>query len=293
MTTLFEKVTIVGIGHIGSSIARVIKRDKLSDLIVALDSNLDHCVKAIELGIVDVANDNFVEAINDSDLIVLATPIGTYSDLITKIAPYLKTGTIVSDVGSVKTSVLRDVIPLLPKDVNFVPGHPIAGTENSGPTSGFAELFQGHWCILTPPFGTSEIAIEKIIALWESAGSMVKIMRADHHDIVLATISHLPHLIAYAIVGTVLDFETVLNQEVIKFSASGFRDFTRIAASDPIMWRDVFLNNKDAVLKILQRFIDNLSTLQKEISLGDGDNLEAYFRQTRTALRSITNIEID
>jgi cyclohexadieny/prephenate dehydrogenase len=287
MAKLFGKVAIVGIGHIGSSLARVIQRDGLADSLVALESNPQHRQTAVELGLVDVATDDVGEAIGGADLVVLATPIGTYADLAVELAPFLKKGAIVSDVGSVKMAVVRDVAPLLPDGVHFVPGHPIAGTEHSGPTAGFAELFRGRWCILTPPAGTNESAIEKMTALWESAGSTVEIMEASHHDQVLAITSHLPHLIAYTIVGTATDLETSMQQEVVKFSASGFRDFTRIAASDPVMWRDIFLNNKEAVLEVLQRFTEDLTALQRAIRWGEGDKLEELFRRTRAIRRSI------
>jgi cyclohexadieny/prephenate dehydrogenase len=287
MAKLFDKVAIVGIGHIGSSLARVIKRDSLAGRLVTLESNPLHRAQALELGIVDAATADTADAVGDADLVILATPVGTYADLAAEIAPHLKKGAIVSDVGSVKMAVLRDVGPLLPEGVHLVPGHPIAGTEHSGPMAGFAELFQGRWCILTPPVGSSAAAIEKVTALWEAAGSTVEIMEAGHHDRVLAITSHLPHLIAYTIVGTATDLETSLQQEVIKFSASGFRDFTRIAASDPVMWRDIFLNNREAVLEVLQRFTEDLTALQRAIRWGEGDKLEELFRRTRAIRRSI------
>ncbi len=287
MTRLFDKVAIVGIGHIGSSLARVIMRDRLAGRLVTLESNPDHRAKALELGIVDAATGDMADAISDADLVVLATPIGTYADLAAEMVPYLKKGAIVSDVGSVKVAVLRDIGPFLPEGVHLVPGHPIAGTEHSGPTAGFAELFEGRWCVLTPPAGTHAAAIEKVAALWQAAGSSVEVMEAGHHDRVLAITSHLPHLIAYTIVGTATDLEGSLQQEVIKFSASGFRDFTRIAASDPVMWRDIFLNNREAVLEVLQRFTEDLTALQRAIRWGEGDKLEDLFRRTRAIRRSI------
>lgn len=287
MATLFDRVTIVGIGHIGSSIARVIRRDGLATRLVTLENNSLHRSKALELGIVDEATDEVATAIGGADLVILATPVGTYADLAPAIAPHLKQGAILSDVGSVKMAVLRDVGPHVPEGVHFVPGHPIAGTEHSGPTAGFAELFQGRWCILTPPGGTSDEAVAKVQSMWESAGSTVEIMEAAYHDQVLAITSHLPHLIAYTIVGTATDLETTLQQEVIKFSASGFRDFTRIAASDPVMWRDIFLNNREAVLGVLQRFTEDLTAMQRAIRWGEGDKLEDLFRRTRAIRRSI------
>jgi cyclohexadieny/prephenate dehydrogenase len=287
MAKLFDKVAIVGIGHIGASVACVIRRDGLAGRLVTLESNPDHRSKAMELGLVDAATGDVAEAITDADLVLLATPVGTYAELASAIAPHLKAGAIVSDVGSVKMAVVRDVAPLLPDGVHFVPGHPIAGTEHSGPTAGFAELFRGRWCILTPPAGTNEAAVKKMTALWESAGSTVEIMEPSYHDQVLAITSHLPHLIAYTIVGTATDLESSLQQEVIKFSASGFRDFTRIAASDPVMWRDIFLNNREAVLEVLQRFTEDLTAMQRAIRWGEGDKLEDLFRRTRAIRRSI------
>ena len=284
---LFEKVCIIGIGHIGSSLARVIKRDGLTGTLVALDFNAEHRALAVELGIADAATDDYAEAISGADLVVLSTPVGAYAEVAAAMAPYLKAGAIVSDVGSVKMAAIRDVLPLLPEGVHFVPGHPIAGTEHSGPTAGFAELFRGRWCILTPPPGTDEAALAKVVKLWDAAGSQIELMEAGHHDRVLAITSHLPHLIAYTIVGTATDLETTLQQEVIKFSASGFRDFTRIAASDPVMWRDIFLNNKEAVLDVLQRFTEDLTALQRAIRWGEGDKLQELFTRTRAIRRSI------
>ena len=284
---LFEKVCIIGIGHIGSSLARVIKRDGLTGTLVALDFNAEHRALAVELGIADAATDDYAEAISGADLVVLSTPVGAYAEVAAAMAPYLKAGAIVSDVGSVKMAAIRDVLPLLPEGVHFVPGHPIAGTEHSGPTAGFAELFRGRWCILTPPPGTDEAALAKVVKLWDAAGSQIELMEAGHHDRVLAITSHLPHLIAYTIVGTATDLETTLQQDVIKFSASGFRDFTRIAASDPVMWRDIFLNNKEAVLDVLQRFTEDLTALQRAIRWGEGDKLQELFTRTRAIRRSI------
>ncbi len=284
---LFDKVAILGIGHIGSSLARVIRRDGLAGRLVAFDASGAHRDKAIELGIVDAATGDMGEAVGGADLVILATPVGSFADLAAAMAPHLAAGAIVTDVGSVKMAVIRDVGPYLPASVHFVPGHPIAGTEFSGPTSGFAELFQGRWCILTPPSGTDPEAVAKVVRLWESAGSMIEMMDAGHHDRVLAITSHLPHLIAYTIVGTATDLETSLQQEVVKFSASGFRDFTRIAASDPVMWRDIFLNNREAVLDVLQRFTEDLTALQRAIRWGEGEKLQELFTRTRAIRRSI------
>jgi cyclohexadieny/prephenate dehydrogenase len=287
MVALFDKVCIAGIGLIGSSLARVIKRDGLAATVAVLDSDPTHCAQAVELGIADTAGADVAEAVAGADLVVLCTPVGAYADLAAAMARHLRPGAIVSDVGSVKMAAIRDVGPLLPEGVHFIPGHPIAGTEHSGPTAGFAELFEGRWCILTPPPGVDEAALAKVQALWEATGSMIEVMEPAHHDRVLAITSHLPHLIAYTIVGTATDLEGTLQQEVIKFSASGFRDFTRIAASDPVMWRDIFLNNKEAVLDVLQRFTEDLTAMQRAIRWGEGDKLQEVFTRTRAIRRSI------
>jgi cyclohexadieny/prephenate dehydrogenase len=241
----------------------------------------------MELGIVDLATGDAAVALAGADLVILATPIGTYAELAAIMAPHLQPGAILTDVGSVKVAAIRDVGPFVPEGVHFVPGHPGAGTEHSGPSAGFAELFDGRWCILTPPPGTDESAVSRVTALWQAMGSMVEIMEAAHHDRVLAITSHLPHLIAYTIVGTATDLADALQQEVIKFSATGFRDFTRIAASDPIMWRDIFLNNREAVLDVIQRFSEDLTALQRAIRWGEGDKLQELFTRTRTIRRSI------
>jgi cyclohexadieny/prephenate dehydrogenase len=222
-----------------------------------------------------------------ADLVVIATPLSAYAEIGRRIAPALRAGAIVTDVGSVKGMVVRDLAPLLPDGVDFVPGHPVAGTEHSGPQSGFAELFRDRWCILTPPPETAPEAVARITALWQLAGMRVVTMDAEHHDKVLAMTSHLPHLIAYTIVGTATDLEDSLKSEVIAFSAGGFRDFTRIAASDPVMWRDVFLANRDAVLEMLQRFSEDLTALQRAIRWGEGNALEERFARTRAIRRSI------
>ncbi len=218
---------------------------------------------------------------------MICVPVGAYAEIAAAIAPALAKGAIVSDVGSVKQAVVRDVGPYLPDGVHFVPGHPVAGTEHSGPESGFAELFVDRWCILTPPPGTDPTAVERLSELWRRCGSQVEIMEPAHHDAVLAITSHLPHLIAYTIVGTATDLEGTTQKEVIKFSAGGFRDFTRIAASDPVMWRDVFLNNREAVLEMLGRFTEDLTALQRAIRWGEGDKLEALFTRTRAIRRGI------
>jgi cyclohexadieny/prephenate dehydrogenase len=287
MTVLFDTIAIVGIGHIGSSISRRIKRDGLAKRVIALEATPEHRAQALDLGVVDAATGDAAEAVKDADLVIVCVPIGAYGEVGAAIAPHLKKGAIVSDVGSVKVAAIRDLGPHIPAGVIFVPGHPIAGTEHSGPGAGLVNLFEGRWAVLTPTPGTDAAAVDKVAALWRAFGSQVEIMDPVHHDKVLAIVSHLPHLIAYTIVGTATDLEGTLQQEVIKFSASGFRDFTRIAASDPTMWRDVFLNNREAVLEILQRFTEDLTALQRAIRWGEGDKLFELFSRTRAIRRSI------
>jgi cyclohexadieny/prephenate dehydrogenase len=246
-----------------------------------------------ELGLVDRVVESNVEAVRDADLVILCIPVGACGPVAQEIAGHLKPGAIVSDAGSVKGAVVRDMAPHLPKSVHFVPAHPVAGTENSGPDSGFAELFINRWCILTPPEGTEAAAVEKLRAFWAAMGAKVEIMTPDHHDLVLAITSHLPHLIAYTIVGTADELGEVTRSEVLKFSAGGFRDFTRIAASDPTMWRDVFLANKDAVLEMLGTFNEDLSQLTRAIRRGDGEALFEHFKRTRAIRRGIVDIGQD
>ncbi|MCC6914364.1 MAG: prephenate/arogenate dehydrogenase family protein [Rhodospirillaceae bacterium] len=284
---LFERACFIGIGLIGSSVARAMRRAGLAATYVACDKNPKHVKAALKLGVADEATGNYAKAVAGADLIVLATPVGTNGEIARVIAPHLKKGAIVTDVGSVKRMVIDAVAPHIPKDVHFVPAHPIAGTEHSGPEAGFAELFENRWSIVTPPKRTSAKAVAKVAELWRKMGAKVDTMDPDHHDMVLAITSHLPHLIAYTIVGTATDLSGDLKQEVIKYSASGFRDFTRIAASDPIMWRDVFLNNREAVLEILQRFTEDLTAMQRAIRKGDGATLEDHFTRTRAIRRSI------
>ena len=283
----FERVAFIGIGLIGSSLARVLRRDGLAGEIVACARSAATRAAALELGIVDRATADPAAAVAGADLVVLATPLSAYAAVAAAIAPALRPGAIVTDVGSVKQAAIRDILPHLPAGVAFVPGHPVAGTEHSGPEAGFAEVFRDRWCILTPLPETDTAAIARIVALWERAGMRVVTMSAEHHDKVLAVTSHLPHLIAYTIVGTATDLEESLKSEVVKFSAGGFRDFTRIAASDPVMWRDVFLNNREAVLEMLQRFSEDLSALQRAIRWGEGEKLEERFTKTRAIRRSI------
>ncbi|MBL26237.1 MAG: cyclohexadienyl dehydrogenase [Rhodospirillaceae bacterium] len=285
--TPFERVALIGIGLICSSLARVIQREGLAREVVAFSRTEETRKKAASLGIVDSVADTPEEAVTGADLVVLGTPVGAYAAVADTIAGHLAEGAIVTDVGSVKGSVIDAVAPRLPVHVHFVPGHPLAGTEHSGPDAGFDTLFQGRWCILTPLEETDAAAVERVAALWRRAGSMVDIMDPSHHDLVLAITSHLPHLIAYNIVGTVTDLEDQTKREVIKYAASGFRDFTRIAASDPVMWRDIFMNNREAVLEMLGRFTEDLSRLQRAIRWGEADTLEALFTRTRDIRRQI------
>jgi len=283
----FERVAFIGIGLIGSSLARVLRRDGLAGEIVACARNEATRATALELGLADRVTADAAEAVRDADLVILATPLSAYAAIGAAIAPALRAGAIVTDVGSVKQAVIRDLAPSLPANVHFIPGHPVAGTEHSGPASGFAELFRDRWCILTPLPDTDAGALARLTALWEQAGMRVVTMDPEHHDKVLAMTSHLPHVIAYTIVGTATDLEDSLKSEVIKFSAGGFRDFTRIAGSDPVMWRDIFLNNREAVLEMLQRFSEDLTALQRAIRWGEGDKLEELFSRTRAIRRSI------
>jgi cyclohexadieny/prephenate dehydrogenase len=284
---LFHRAAVIGIGLIGSSLARAMKEYRLADSVVCCDRSVEACEAALRLGIVDAASPDLSAMLDGADLVILAIPVGGYAALADELGPLLRPGVILTDVGSVKQTALRDLAPAIPDGVHFIPGHPIAGTEHSGPEAGFAELFQGRWCILTPPPGSNDAALAKLIALWEACGSKVEVMEPAHHDQVLAITSHLPHLIAYTIVGTASDLEEHTKSEVIKFSASGFRDFTRIAASDPIMWRDVFMNNKEAVLEVLQRFTEDLTALQRAIRWGEGEKLEAHFTKTRAIRRAV------
>ena len=284
---LFKKLALIGAGLIGSSIARAARRANLVAHIAGYVPRAETRARAQAAGFADSLHAEIGPTVEGADLVVLATPIGAYGALAREIAPYIEKGAILTDVGSVKETVIRDIGPHVPEGVHFIPGHPIAGTEQSGPEAGFAELFDGRWCILTPLPGTDPAALEKLREFWHRCGSEVEVMDAKHHDLVLAIVSHVPHLIAYNIVGTAADLETVTQGEVIKYSASGFRDFTRIAASDPTMWRDIFLNNRDAVLEMLGRFNEDLTALQRAVRWGDGDTLFNLFTRTRAIRRSI------
>ena len=287
MRVIFPKVALLGVGLIGSSMAHAMRRAGVAGHIAGFAKRAETLEAAREMGFADSLTNDPAECVRDADLVVLATPVGSFGTIAQEIAPHLKAGAILTDVGSVKTAVIRDVGPFVPEGVHFIPAHPIAGTEQSGPTAGFAELFDGRWCILTPPPGTDKAALAKLQEFWEALGSQVEVMDAARHDLVLAITSHVPHLIAYNIVGTADDLETVTQADVIKFSAGGFRDFTRIAASDPTMWRDVFLNNREAVLEVLGRFSEDLSALQRAIRWGDGDALFTLFARTRAIRRGI------
>jgi len=284
---LFRRAAVIGIGLIGSSLARAMRRGRLVAHIAGSDRSARVRDAARDLGFLDSVHADPIDAVAGADLVVLCTPVGALAELGAAIGPHLAPGAVLSDVGSVKQAVIRDLGPHVPEGVHFVPAHPVAGTEHSGPEAGFAELFDGRWCILTPPPGTDPEAVAKVAALWRGCGSQIEEMDAAHHDAVLAITSHLPHLIAYTIVGTATDLEEATQREVIKFSAGGFRDFTRIAASDPVMWRDVFLNNREAVLEMLGRFTEDLTALQRAIRWGEGDKLEELFTRTRAIRRGI------
>jgi cyclohexadieny/prephenate dehydrogenase len=283
----FERVAFIGIGHIGSSLARLMRREKSAGSIIACARRKETLDTVLRLKLAEEVTDDPSKAVKGADLVVIATPLSTYGEIGRAIGPAVKPGAIVTDVGSVKALVVRELKPVLPAGVHLVPGHPVAGTENSGPESGFPEVFKNRWCILTPlPDGDAD-ALDKVTRIWQSGEMNVVTMDPEHHDTVLAITSHLPHLIAYTIVGTATDLEDTLKSEVIKFSASGFRDFTRIAASDPVMWRDIFLNNREAVLAVLQRFNEDLTALQRAIRWGEGDKLQELFTRTRAIRRSI------
>ncbi|WP_159586138.1 prephenate/arogenate dehydrogenase family protein [Chelativorans xinjiangense] len=284
---LFQKIALVGIGLIGSSLARVIRREGLAGRLSIATRRAETLARARELGLGDDYFLDAAEAVRDADLVIVSVPVGASGAVAAEIAGGLKPGAIVTDAGSTKTSVIREMTSFIPENVHFIPGHPIAGTEHSGPDAGFAELFEERWCILTPLPGTDAEAQAKLTRFWEACGSRVDTMDPEHHDMVLAIVSHLPHIIAYNIVGTADDLETVTKSEVIKYSASGFRDFTRLAASDPTMWRDVCLHNRDAILEMLARFSEDLSALQRAIRWGDGDKLFDLFTRTRDIRHSI------
>ena len=284
---LYRRVALIGLGLIAGSMGLAIRRAGLADEVVGTARTPESRAVALERGLCDRVTETAAQAVEGADLVVLATPVGAMEAVAAEIAPQLSPGAVVTDVGSVKQAVIDAVAPHLPEGVVLLPGHPIAGTEQSGPRSGFATLFEGRWCILTPLPDTPEAEVVRLSALWEGMGARVDLMDPEHHDTVLAVTSHVPHLIAYTIVGVADDLRRVTDSEVVKYSAAGFRDFTRIAASDPTMWRDVFLTNREATLHILGRFTEELFALQRAIRTGDGDLLHAYFTRTRAIRRSI------
>ena len=290
---LYKRLALIGVGLIGSSIARAARAQGAVHSIVATARSAATRRRVAELGLADQVVESNGAAVEGADLVIVCIPVGACGTVAKEIGPYLTAGATISDVGSVKGSVVRDMGLHLPKNVHFVPAHPVAGTEHSGPDAGFAELFVNRWCILTPPEGTDRKAVDKLAAFWRLLGANVEKMSAEHHDLVLAITSHLPHLIAYTIVGTADEMQTVTRSEVLKFSAGGFRDFTRIAASDPTMWRDVFLANKAAVLEMLGRFNEDVSALTKAIRKGDGETLFKHFKRTRAIRKGIVDIGQD
>jgi cyclohexadieny/prephenate dehydrogenase len=283
----FDRIALIGIGLIGSSIAYDIRRLGLAKEIVVSTRKPETLKRAEELGLGDRYTISAADAVKDADLVIVSVPVGASGSVAEEISASLKPGAIVTDVGSTKASVIAQMQPHIPAAVHFIPAHPLAGTEKSGPDAGFSGLFEGRWCIFTPPPGTDETALKKLRHFWETLGSRVDEMDAEHHDKVLAIVSHLPHIIAYNIVGTADDLETVTESEVIKYSASGFRDFTRLAASDPTMWRDICLHNRDAILEMLARFSEDLASLQRAIRWGEGDKIFELFTRTRAIRRSI------
>ncbi|MCV3207653.1 prephenate/arogenate dehydrogenase family protein [Mesorhizobium sp. YC-39] len=284
---MFEKIALVGIGLIGSSLARVIRREGLAHHVAIATRSETTLARARELDLGSSYTMDAREAVRDADLVIVSVPVGSSGEVAEEIAPALKKGAILTDVGSTKASVIAQIEPHVPAGVHFIPGHPLAGTEKSGPDAGFAELFENRWCIFTPLPGTDPAALEKLSEFWRRCGSNIDTMDPQHHDMTLAIVSHLPHIIAYNIVGTADDLQSVTKSEVIKYSASGFRDFTRLAASDPTMWRDVCLHNKDAILEMLARFSEDLASLQRAIRWGDGEKLFDLFTRTRAVRRSI------
>ncbi len=287
MNSKFKKVCIIGLGLIGGSIGLAMKRSKISNQIIGFARSNSTLKRAIELGLVDKVKDNLEDAVNDCDLIILATPLSTFKKLVEEMSPFLKKDCIITDTGSAKLSVIEDLRGILPNNVEFIPGHPIAGTEESGPDAGFAELFDNRWCILTPTEENSSNAIDLIKEFWESIGSKVEIMDPLHHDKVLAITSHIPHLIAFNIVGTANNLANVTEKEVVKYSAGGFRDFTRIAASDPKMWSDIFTYNSEAVLEMLELFSNDLAKLKAAVIKKDSDLLFSNFEKTREVRKNI------
>jgi len=287
VSIIYNRVALIGLGLIAGSMSLAMRRAGVVGTVVGTARSAETRETAREINLVDEVMETPAEAVRDADLVVLAVPVGAMGQAGEQIAPHLKSGAVVTDVGSVKRAVINAVAPHIPKDVHFIPGHPLAGTEQTGPRSGFAELFENRFCLLLPLEGTDPEEVARLRRLWEALGSNVEEMDPDHHDLVLAVTSHAPHLIAYTMVGVADDLRRVTDSEVIKYSAAGFRDFTRIAASDPTMWRDVFLSNKDATLEILGRFTEELFALQRAIRTGDGQFLFDYFTRTRAIRRGI------
>jgi cyclohexadieny/prephenate dehydrogenase len=289
---LFRRLTLIGIGLIGSSVARVARTrgDIAAELVVTARTHKT-LERVRKLGFADRIEADPARAVAGADCVMLCAPVGAFADLAQAIAPHLAPGGILTDVGSTKQSVIRDVGPLVPEGVHFVPAHPVAGTEHSGPDSGFATLFEGRWALLTPPPGTDPDAVEKIAELWKRCGSMVQTMEPAHHDRVLAIVSHLPHLIAFTICGTADDLADESRQEVLQFAASGFRDFTRIAASDPVMWRDIFLNNREALLEMLARFMEDAQAMARAVRWGDAGYIEDKVERGRKIRRSLIELK--
>ena len=289
---LFRRLALIGIGLIGSSVARIARdRGDLAAEVVANARTQATLDRVVELGIAHRCELDPARAVAGADCVMLCAPVGAYAGIAEAIAPHLAPGCILTDVGSTKQSVIRDVGPLVPEGVHFVPAHPLAGTEYSGPDSGFSTLFQGRWCLLTPPPGTDPASVEKISELWRRCGSMVEVMESGHHDRVLAIVSHLPHLLAFTICGTADDLEGESRQQVLQFAASGFRDFTRIAASDPVMWRDVFLNNREALLEMLARFMEDAQAMARAVRWGDPTYIEDRIRRGRVIRRSLIELK--
>lgn len=286
-TPMFERIALIGIGLIGASLAHVIRREKLAGHIAVATRSAATLKRAEELGLGDSHSLDAADAARDADLVIASVPVGASGAVAQAISSALKPGAIVTDAGSTKRSVIDQMLPHMPEGVHLIPGHPIAGTEYSGPDAGFASLFEDRWCILTPLPDADSDALEKLKVFWRQCGSDVDEMHPDHHDRVLAVVSHLPQLISYNIVGTASDLEAVTESEIIKYSASGFRDFTRLAASDPTMWRDVCLHNKEAILEMLARFSEDLASMQRAIRWADGDKLFDLFTRTRHIRRSI------
>jgi cyclohexadieny/prephenate dehydrogenase len=290
---LFDRLALIGVGLIGSSIARAARGLSIVNTIVGSDRDVATRRRISELGLADEVVESAAAAVADADLVIVSVPIGACGAVAENIGPHLKPGSIVSDVGSVKAAVVRDMAPHLPAGVHFIPGHPVAGTEDSGPDAGFAELFINRWCILTPSKDVDQSAIDRLTQFWKAFGASVEIMSPEHHDLVLAVTSHVPHLIAYNIMGTAFDLRLVTESEILKYSAGGFRDFTRIAASDPTMWRDIFLHNRDAVLEVLGRFNEDLATLTRAVRNGDGDTLFNVFAARRAIRRGMIQFILD